>query len=99
MYSRLLTCTDTDCLTVLNIAYRVGLGIFESNERNKQVDLCVFWQFFVLGNDIVEQLFVDLQVVSSLFKGNTDTSLCSDFLWNIGRIDLDYIVAAFGVSP
>ncbi|CDA78812.1 putative uncharacterized protein [Clostridium sp. CAG:242] len=93
--SGLLTSTDTNCLTILNIAYRVGLGIFKSNEGNEQVDLCVFWQFFVLGNDIVEQLFVDLQVVSSLFKGNTEYIFVFDFLWNIGRIDLDYIVAAF----
>ena len=93
--SGLLTCADTDGLTVFDVADRVGLGVFECNQADEQVDLCIFRQLFVLGNDILEQVGVNLQIVSTLFKGDTKHILVLDWLRNISRVDLDDVVGAF----
>ena len=52
MDSGLLTCADTDCLTVNGVAYGVGLGIFERNERDDKVAFCAFGEFFVVCYNI-----------------------------------------------
>ena len=41
----LLSGTDTDCLTVLNIAYGVRLGILQRNQGNQQIVSDTFPEF------------------------------------------------------
>ena len=95
MDSGLLTCADTDGLTVFDVADRVGLGVFECNQADEQVDLCIFRQLFVLRNDVLEQVCVNLQIVSALLEGDTEHILVLDWLRNISRVDLDDVVGAF----
>ena len=47
MDSRLLTGPDSDNLTILRIAYRIGLGVFKSNGREDQVSNSLCWQLLV----------------------------------------------------
>ena len=42
VYTGLLTCTHTDSLTIFYKAYRVGLCIFQNDQRNLHITLCFF---------------------------------------------------------
>ena len=48
----LLSCADSDRLPVLDVADGVGLGVFERDKRNDHVDLCLFRQIFIFGDNI-----------------------------------------------
>ena len=94
MNTGLLSGTDTDCLPVIGKANRVGLGIFQGNQRNHQIPLGTFRQGLVLGHDILQQLLVDLKIISLLFKGDTEDLLALHRLRGIRRVDLHNIVIA-----
>ena len=44
----LLTCTNTDRLSAFYIANRIGLGIFQGDQRDLHIDQRLFGHFFVL---------------------------------------------------
>ena len=71
----LLASTDTNCLAVISKADRVGLGVFQSNQRNNQIDFGILRQVLVIGDNILQKMFADLKVVAALLKGNTEDLL------------------------
>ena len=64
----LLSCPDTDGLSILYIADRVGLCIFQRDHGNGQVNLGCIWQILILRHDIIKEILADMQFVSALFK-------------------------------
>ena len=66
--SRLLTCANTDSLSVDCKANRVRLSIFKSDKGNHQVANCALGHILVLSYDIGKERGVDLKVVSALSK-------------------------------
>ena len=72
MYPGLLPRPDTDRLSVLDIAYGIGLRILQSDHRNGKIDLRLFCELLILRHDICKELIVDLQLVPSLLEGNAE---------------------------
>ena len=98
VYARLLTCTDTDCLTVFNIANGVRLGVFQSNQSNQQIASCCFGNFFINGRTVNEHISGNFCFVTILFKSNAKYIFSFGQTRNIVRINFDYIIStvAFG---
>ena len=92
--SGLLSSTDTDCLTILDIADRIRLGIFQGNQRNQQVMLLVFRQVLVLCYDVFQHAFINFQVISALFKGYAKYLFPFQCGWFIGRVNLNDVISA-----
>ena len=90
----LLSCSHADGLAVRCKADRVGLGIFQGDESNEQISLCLLGNVLVLRYHILQKGFIDLEIVPSLFKGDAEYLLALDLLRHIGRIHLDDIVGA-----
>lgn len=51
----LLSGADTDGLTVLDVAYRVALGIFQGDEGDDQVTASLIGEGLVLGRDVLKE--------------------------------------------
>ena len=95
----LLTGTDTDSLTILHVAYRVTLGIFQGDERDDQVALSLCSEVLVLGRDILEESWIiELHLVASLLEGNTEYLLVLDRSWHVVWINLDDAVGTLRFS-
>jgi len=94
MYTGLLTCAYTDRLSILHVADRVGLCIFQGNQRYDHVDLRVIRQLFILSHDILQQLTVDCQIISTLLKGHAKYLFALHQSRYIIRIDFNDIVLA-----
>ena len=88
----LLSCTDTDRLTIVSIAYRVGLCILQSDQGDHKVTLCGFREIFVGGDYICKNVIVDDKLVASLFKCDTENILVLKRFRHIFRIDIDGVV-------
>ena len=71
MDTGLLASAYADYLSTLGVANRVGLGVFEGNQRNHQVDFGLFRQIFILGHHVPEHFAVDFQIIAALLKGHT----------------------------
>ena len=72
MYTRLLTCADTDRLTVYCVANRIRLSIFKGDECDDKISDRTLGDILILCNDIREQLAVDSEIISSLLEGYTE---------------------------
>ena len=92
--SGLLTSANADRLTVFCEAYRVGLCIFQSDQRDDQVAFCFFRQFFVFCYDVFQQSFVDFEVVSALFECDTEYLFYFLYFRNVVGVDFYDIVVA-----
>ncbi|KAH3665931.1 hypothetical protein OGAPHI_004120 [Ogataea philodendri] len=90
--SGLLSGTQTDHHTVLGVADRVGLGVFQSDGSHSQIDGSLLGQVGVLGNELLERRRVDDGVVSLLLQSDSVnlSGLCR--LWCVIRIDLQNTV-------
>ena len=98
MDTALLTGTDTDSLTILHVAYRVTLSIFQGDERDNQVALSLCSEVLVLGRDILEESWIiELHLVASLLEGNTEYLLVLDRSWHVVRINLDDAVGTLAL--
>ena len=60
MDTGLLSCSDSDRLSAFGVAYGIGLGIFQRDQGNDQVNLCFLRDFFVLCHHISKKILVDL---------------------------------------
>ena len=75
----LLSGADTDGLSVLDIAYRVALGIFEGDEGDDQVTASLIGEGLVLGRDVLKESgVVEAYLVASLLEGDTKDLLALD---------------------
>ena len=101
----LLARAYADGLAVLHIAYGIGLGIFQGNQRNltngvylmrknQQINFGVFRQILILGHHIRKQFLADLQLISALLKGNAINVLMLHRSRLVVLIDLNNIIAA-----
>lgn len=74
----LLTSTDTDGLTIFHIAYRVALCVFQRDERDDEVALCLCCECLVLvgmsSNKAGSSSFTSLRPCSKVMP---NTCLCS----------------------
>ena len=91
----LLAGTNTDGLSVLDIAYRVRLGVLQRDESNNQVALGLGRERLVPCGDIFKQGgIVQFDFVTSLFEGHTEALLRLNGGRLVRRINLDNIVGA-----
>ena len=91
----LLSCTNTDSLSVLHVAYRVTLCVLQGDEGDNQVALSLWRECLVLGRHILEKcIVVELDLVTSLLEGDAEYLLTLNRLRHIGRINLDDVVGA-----
>ena len=95
MDSGLLARTDTDGLSVLYIADRIGLSVFQGDQGNFQVDQCGLRDLFIFGYNIRKQIAVNVQLVPPLLEGDSVYLLSLNGGRLIGGIDLDYVVISF----
>ena len=95
MDAGLLPGPHTDGHAVFYIADRIGLGIFQRNQRHQQIAYSCVGNLFVPGRTLCQQVRRDLRVVAALLKGNAEDLLGLLFLRNIIRIHLHYEVSAF----
>ena len=96
--TRLLTCTYTDSLSVYCVADRVGLRIFECNERDNEVAYGTFGQILIFGHNVRKQLTVDFKIISPLFKGDAKYLLGLLNGRNIIGVDLNDVVIALSLA-
>ena len=94
MNAGLLACTDTDGLTIYRKANRIGLRIFQRDQRHQKIALGGFRQGLIFRYDFVETFGGKACIVTLLRKTNAEYFLgfCNGRL--IGRIDLNNIVVA-----
>ena len=95
MDTGLLPRADADRLSVLYIADRVGLRIFQSDHRDRQIHFRRVCKLFVVCNDIREEILINMQFIPSLFKCNAVHFLALQRRGHIIRVDLDHIVVPF----
>ena len=96
--SGLLSGADTDCLTVLYIAYRIGLCIFQRNQRNQKVSSICLRNFLVVCYNIGKHSIIDFQEIVTLFKGNTEYLFPFQICRAISRINLNDIVGTLSLG-
>ncbi len=90
----LLTCTDADGLAILDVADRVGLGVLQGDEAQKQVVLSFEGKLLVLGYDISEKLLIYLEAVISLLESDAVYMTALNGIGLIIGIDLYDVVSA-----
>ena len=94
----LLARADADALTILHIAYGVGLGVLEGDHGNRQVALGKVGQLLVFGDDIAEKIVSDDQFVALLLEGDAEYILALQLFRLIGGVDLDDVVIALALG-
>ena len=94
MDPRLLPGADADRLPVHRVADRIGLRVFQRDERNDEIADRGFRQILVFRDDVLEERRVDFAVVSLLLEGHAKHLLPLERLRNVGGIDLDHVVRA-----
>ena len=89
----LLPGSHTDGLTVHRVADRVGLRVFERDERDDQIPHRALGQMLLLCDDVAEQRAVDAEVVAPLLKGHAKHLLALGLGRHIVRIDAHDVIA------
>lgn len=91
----LLAGTETDDHSVLGVADRVGLGILEGDGGDNQIANGRLGQVLVLGDEVLEERGVDLDVVALLLHGKTIDLAGLDLLGLVVGVHLqDGVLAA-----
>ena len=94
----LLTGTNTDGLSVFDIADRVTLCIFQGDECNDQVALGISREYLVLSGDVLEQSgIIQLDLITSLFEGNAKHLLAFHGFRHIVGVDLNHIIGSLAL--
>ena len=98
MDAALLTCSDADCLTVLNIANTIALCVLKRDESDDEVALCGFWEVLIGSRNVLEESrVVKLHLIPSLLEGNAKHLLAFNRSGNIVWVNLDDIVSSFAL--
>ena len=94
----LLTGTDTDGLTILDVAYRVALCIFQCDESDDEITLCISREVLVLCRDVLEECWVvQFHLVATLLEGDTEHLFALDRSRSVVRVDLDDVVSTLAL--
>ena len=89
----LLSGTNADGLTVLDVANGVGLGVFQGNQGDDEVALSLWCEGLVLCGDVLKQgRVIQLDFITTLFKGYAEALLTLNGLGFVCRINLDDII-------
>ena len=94
MNTGLLASAHADHLAALCVADGVGLRVFQRNQGNQQVALCIFRDILVVRHHIGEHGFVDFDLIAALLKRDTVYILALHRSRLIVRVDLHHIVVA-----
>ena len=98
MDTALLTGTDTDGLTVLNIADAIALCVFQCNQCDYQVTTSLLGKGLVLCGDILEQCGIgQVYLVATLLESDTEAVLALDGSRSVLGIYLDDIVCTLAL--
>ena len=93
MDTALLTSSDADGLTVLDVADAVALRIFEGDEGNDKVATGSLREILVDGRDVLEESWVvQLHFISSLLESYAKHLFAFNRSRNIVRVNLNDIV-------
>ena len=91
----LLSCSDADSLSVLHVADAVALCVFECDEGNDEVALCLGSEVLVGGGYVLEEHgVVQLHLVASLLEGDAEDLLALDGCRLVRGVNLDDVVGA-----
>lgn len=92
----LLSGSDTNGLSVLNVTNRVALRVFECDERNLQVAESLRSEFLILCRHVLEQLRIaEVNLVAALLECYAEYLLVLDGVRAIFRVNLYDAVVAF----
>ena len=83
MHSGLLTGAHADGLTIVGKANRVALGVFQGDQGDDQIQLGAVGQLLVGGDDVLQQMLADLEIVAALLEGDAENLLA---LLGIGNV-------------
>ena len=94
----LLAGTDTDGLSVLDVAHRVALGVLERDEGNDQVALGLGRKGLVLGGNVLEEGgVIEPNLVAALLKGDAEHLLALYGRGGIVGIYLDDVIGTLAL--
>ena len=96
--SRLLTCSNTDSLSVYCIADRVRLCIFKRDKSYDKISLCAVGKLLILRYDVLKKMLADLELISSLLKGYAKNVLCFYGCGTVFGVYLNHVVAALSLT-
>ena len=95
MYTWLLSCSYTDCLSIFYETYGIGLCIFQNDQGNLHITFCFFCKLFILCHNIGKHCIINHKFLTSLLESYTKYF----FVFQRSRykvlIDLDYIIVSF----
>ena len=91
--ARLLPRPHADRLPVRGKADRIGLRVFEGDEGDDEVGRGLLRQVFVLGDDVFQQICVDLEFVAPLLEGDAEHLFALDGVGAVIGMDLDDVVS------
>ena len=98
MDAALLSGTDADSLTILDVADTVALRVFEGDKSNDEIPLSCFWEVLIDSRDVLEESrVIQLHLVTALLKGYAKDLLALNRSWGIGGVYLDDVVSAFAL--
>ena len=98
MYTGLLSSTNTNSLTVLGIANRVGLSVLQGNQGDKQISLGCFVNNLILSRNVLQTFLIQLYSVPLLLKGNAEYFLLLQLSRLIGLVHLQYQIGALALA-
>ena len=91
----LLTCADTDGLTVFDVANAVALRIFEGNQGNDEVALGVGREVLVDGRNVLEECrVIQFHFVPALFECHAEHLFTLDRCRGVVRVNLYDVVSS-----
>ena len=90
----LLACPHADGLAVLHVADGVGLGVFQGDEGHQHVGFGGVGEGVVFRDDAGEKVRADFVLVPALLEGDAEHVLVLLGGGDVGRVDLNHVVAA-----
>ena len=66
----LLARTDANGLSILCIAHRIGLGIFQGDERDNEIPGSFGGNILIVRDNILQHICIYFYLIASLLKGN-----------------------------
>lgn len=98
MDAALLSGPYAQGLAVLDIAHRVGLGVFQGNQGQQHVIFGPLGQVLVLGDEIGQHGFINGQIVVPLLKRDAEDVPPLNGGGGVIRVDFHHVVPALALG-
>ena len=99
MDTALLTSSNTNSLSVLHITDRVRLRVFQCDECNLEISLCISRNVLIVSWYVLEEVVTrQVNLIATLLKCNTKHLLAFDGCRGIIWIHLDDAISAIALS-